>query len=167
MQMNYFISTRRPDLVIINKKKRTCQIVDFAVPADHRVKLKENEKKDKNLDIARERKSLEHESDGDSNCNWCSSYNHQNIHIGTGRLGKKRTSGDQSNRLVKLIFHDTNKWYIHNPEAVLENYMHKLQWDFDIKTDQQISARRPGVIVINKKREFAKLWTLLCRLTVE
>ena len=30
---------------MINKKKRTCWIVDFAVPADHRVKLKENEKK--------------------------------------------------------------------------------------------------------------------------
>ena len=25
------------------KKKRTCQIVDFAAPADHRVKLKESE----------------------------------------------------------------------------------------------------------------------------
>ena len=35
-------------------KKRTCRIVDFAVPADHRLKLKENEKKDKYLDLARE-----------------------------------------------------------------------------------------------------------------
>ena len=26
---------------------RTCKIVDFAVPADHRVKLKESEKKEK------------------------------------------------------------------------------------------------------------------------
>ena len=30
------------DLVIVNKKKkRTCWIVDFAIPADHRVKIKE------------------------------------------------------------------------------------------------------------------------------
>ena len=29
------------------KKKRTKKIVDFTVPADHRVKLKESEKKDK------------------------------------------------------------------------------------------------------------------------
>ena len=35
---------RRPDLVLINKNERTCQLVDFAVPTDHRVKLKENEK---------------------------------------------------------------------------------------------------------------------------
>ena len=38
------------------KKKRTCKIVDFAVPADHRIKLKESEKKDKYLDLARELK---------------------------------------------------------------------------------------------------------------
>ncbi len=30
--------------------------MDFAVPADHRVKLKESEKKDKDLDLARELK---------------------------------------------------------------------------------------------------------------
>ena len=29
------------------QKKRICKIVDFPVPADHRVKLKESEKKDK------------------------------------------------------------------------------------------------------------------------
>ena len=36
------------------QKKRICKIVDFAVPADHRIKLKECEKKDKYLDLARE-----------------------------------------------------------------------------------------------------------------
>ena len=55
---DYLISARRPDLIIINKKKRTCEIVDFAVPADHRIKLKESEKKDNYLDLARELKKL-------------------------------------------------------------------------------------------------------------
>ena len=55
VQTNHLFSARRPDLVIINnKKKRTCRIVDFAVPAGHKVKLKE--KKDKNL--VRELKKL-------------------------------------------------------------------------------------------------------------
>ena len=36
-------------------KKRTYQIVDFAVPADHR---KESKKRDKCLDLARELKKL-------------------------------------------------------------------------------------------------------------
>ena len=40
------------------KKKRTCRIADFAVPADHRVKFKESEKKDKYLDLAWELKKL-------------------------------------------------------------------------------------------------------------
>ena len=39
------------------QKKRTCKIVDFAVSADHRMKLKESEKKDKYLDLARELKN--------------------------------------------------------------------------------------------------------------
>ena len=40
------------------KKKITCKIVNFAVPADHRVESKESEKKDKYLDLARELKKL-------------------------------------------------------------------------------------------------------------
>ena len=35
-----------------------CKIVDFAVPADHKIKLKEYEKNDKYLDLARELKKL-------------------------------------------------------------------------------------------------------------
>ena len=42
----------------VTKKKRTCLIVDFAVPADHQVKPKEREKKDKFPDIAKELKNL-------------------------------------------------------------------------------------------------------------
>ena len=50
------ISARRPGLII--NKKRICKIVDFAIPADHRIKQKECEKKDKYLDHARELKKL-------------------------------------------------------------------------------------------------------------
>ena len=54
------------------KKKRPCKIVDFAVPADHRLKLKESEKKNKYLDLARElKKTIEHKVDDYTNCNWC------------------------------------------------------------------------------------------------
>ena len=43
IQTDHLISARRPDLIIINnkKKKENLKIVDFAVPADHRIKLKE------------------------------------------------------------------------------------------------------------------------------
>ena len=56
IQTDHLISDRRPDLIIINKKERTCRIVDFAVPVDHRVKLKESEKKDRYHDLAKELK---------------------------------------------------------------------------------------------------------------
>ena len=59
IQTDHLISARRPDLKIINtKKKRICKIVNFAVPADHGINLKECEKKDKCLDLAREWKKL-------------------------------------------------------------------------------------------------------------
>ena len=58
IQTDHLIPARRPDLIIINnkKKKKICKIVNFAVPADHRMNLKENEKKEKYLDLARELK---------------------------------------------------------------------------------------------------------------
>ena len=56
--MDHLISARRPDPIIVNKKKRTYKIVYFAVPADHKIKLKECEKKDKYLDLARELKNF-------------------------------------------------------------------------------------------------------------
>ena len=60
IKKDHLIPARRPDLIIINnkKKKRICKIVDFAVSADHRIKLKECEKKDKYLNVARELKKL-------------------------------------------------------------------------------------------------------------
>ena len=62
IQTGQLIPARRPDFIIINKKKekkkRICKIVDFAVPADHRINLKESEKKYKYLDLAKELKKL-------------------------------------------------------------------------------------------------------------
>ena len=58
IKTDHLIPARRPDLIIINKKKRICKIVDFAVPADHRINLKECERRDKYLDLARELKKL-------------------------------------------------------------------------------------------------------------
>ena len=40
---------------------------------------------------------------------------------------------------------------MHNQESILENEMHKILWDFEVKTNHPISARRPHLIIINKK----------------
>ena len=53
------LRNKRPTRPSIDKQeKRTRHLVDFAVPADHTVKMKESEKMDTYLDIAREGKKL-------------------------------------------------------------------------------------------------------------
>ena len=37
------------------------------------------------------------------------------------------------------------------PESVLENEMHKRLWDFEIQTDHVILARRPDIMIVNKR----------------
>ena len=71
-QTDHLISARRPNLIVIYKT-----IVDFAVPADHRIKLKESEKKGKYLDLARELKkktTMEYDGDDYINRDWCIRY---------------------------------------------------------------------------------------------
>ena len=58
IQTDQLIPARRPDFIIINKKKRICKVVDFAVPADHRINLKECANKDKYIDLATVLKKL-------------------------------------------------------------------------------------------------------------
>ena len=53
----------------------------------------------------------------------------------------------------KFKFDHTNKWYMYNSESVLENEVHKLLWDFEIQTDHLISARRPDIGIIKKKKK--------------
>ena len=57
----------------------------------------------------------------------------------------------------KFKFDHANKWYMRNPEPVLENDTHKLLWDFDIQTDHLISARTPDLIIIIKKKKKMKI----------
>ena len=86
------------------KEKRTCHIVSFAGLADHKLKLKESQKRDEYVDHARELKTnMELEGDGDTNCNWCTWNNLQRICTGTGRLGNKRTNRDHRDyKIIKI-----------------------------------------------------------------
>ena len=53
IQTDHVIEARKPDLVVVNKK-RTCNIIDFAVPRDKRIEQKEKEKTEKYQDLRRE-----------------------------------------------------------------------------------------------------------------
>ena len=79
------------------QKKKTCRIQDFAIPGDHRVKLKESKKRDMYLDLARELKKKQ----------WNMKMRVIPIVIGalgtvtkgtgTEEFGNKRTRGDHPN----------------------------------------------------------------------
>ena len=78
----HLILARRADLVIIlekthahththtkkKKTKRTCQILDFTVPMDHRMKS-EKMKRQILRTCQRTKKTMKHEGNGDTNCN--------------------------------------------------------------------------------------------------
>ena len=81
--------------------------MDFTVPADHRVK--------------RTKKSMEHKSDGDTKCNWCS---HQITGTVTGRL--------RNYNIIK-IGHNTKKSprelrSLFVSQTPLENHQITLVW---------------------------------------
>ena len=68
-------------------------------PANHSVKLNENKKKDKYLDLVKELKknnNIEHESESDTHWNWCARYSPKKIGTRTGRYENKRTGGGET-----------------------------------------------------------------------
>ena len=58
LQANLLIPARRPDLLMINKKKVFLLILDLTVPAYLRVKIKERERRNEYLGFARELRKL-------------------------------------------------------------------------------------------------------------
>ena len=89
------------------KKKKISKIVDFAVLADHRIKLKEFEKRDKYLDLAKElKKTVEHEGGNNTNCEWCFWHGNWRISKGPEGLGSWRPSRDHPNN--SIIENDQN-----------------------------------------------------------
>ena len=84
IQTDHLNQIQISDLVFIKKEKRTCHLVGFTVPANHRVKIKESEKIDKCLDLAKELKKKQQKTMGigDTKCSWCTWSSSQ-------RLGKK------------------------------------------------------------------------------
>ena len=104
------IPDRIPDLIMIKKKKKICQLVSFPLSADGMVKIKENNKGDKYLDFASDLRKL-----------W-----HLNVTVRaivdgalltvppkigktTGRVGNMRTHRDNSGNSIDDLDQNTEK----------------------------------------------------------
>ena len=83
--------------------------MDFTVPSDHKMKLKESEKKDRYLDFAWKLKKKEHKDDNYTNRNWRFWHSHQWIIKGTGRREGRRTSGVHPNYSIIENCQNTKK----------------------------------------------------------
>ena len=200
--MDHLIPARRPGQVIINKKKGTCRIAEFAVLVDHRVKLKECEKKDKYLDLARGLKNvwkkkvtvipvipiigalgtvtkglaqgledLEIRAD-----KWRPFKNSiikigQNTEESSGDLrGLTVTQTPVRNHRLTLVWktrkgvnndnnNNNNNNNYNNIESILENKINNIIWDFGIKTDHLVLAKRPTVVILKRKKMlFVVFW---------
>ena len=103
MKADHVISGIRPELVIFNNKKRCYQIVDFVISAEHGVKVKRKGKERQLLIFCQwVEKTREHESEGDTNCNWCAWNGHEMLGTGAGKIGNQRMSRDHANyRIAK------------------------------------------------------------------
>ena len=51
IETDHVIEARRPDLVVVYKKDRSCKIIDFAFPGDSRIEEKEKNKIEKYQDL--------------------------------------------------------------------------------------------------------------------
>ena len=49
------------------------------------------------------------------------------------------------------------KWYEQQPGAVIENDNFKLLWEFTIQCDRFIEARRPNIVLVDKKNKEVKI----------
>ena len=100
-------------------------------------------------------------SQEDSLCRLCRKVDESIDHIvsGCSKLAQKeyKRRHDNFGKIVhwklakKCTFEVNDKWYEHEPESVLENEDYKILWDFSIQTDHEIGARRPDLVVVDKK----------------
>ena len=58
IQCDDVMEARRPDLILVDKKEKSCVIIDVAVPGDCRIRQKEIEKVEKYQNLKRELKRL-------------------------------------------------------------------------------------------------------------
>ena len=90
IQINHRIPARRPDFVLINRKKNlpSCAFDCSARP------LSENKRKRKDKQILefyqRAVKAEEHEGDSDTNCHWCTWNSRQKLGKKTGKIENKK-----------------------------------------------------------------------------
>ena len=109
-QTDHLISARRPDQVVTNKKRELAELWTLLSQLTTVWNWKKkNEKKIGTSNLPGNWKTVEHESDGDTNFNWYSWYSHQRIGTRTEVLGNKGMSEDHPNYSIIMIGQNTEE----------------------------------------------------------
>ena len=100
-------------------------------------------------------------------CRLCKKADESIDHVASGcsKLAKKeyKRRHDNLGKIVhwklarKCNFEAGDKWYESEPESVLENEDYKILWDFSIQMDHVTQARRPDLVLVNKKGGTCKI----------
>ena len=85
-----------------------------------------------------------------SGCSKVAQKEHKKTHDNLGKLVHWKLAR-------KCNFEAGDKRYEHEPENVLENDDYKILWYFSIQTDHVIEARRPDLVVVDKKVRICKI----------
>ena len=106
-------------------------------------------------------------SQGHSLCRMCIKLDESIDHIvsSCSKLAQKeyKRRHDNLGKIVhwklarKFNFGAGDKWYEYEPESVLENEDYKTLWDFSVQTHHVIEARRPDLVVVEKKERNCKI----------
>ena len=84
--------------------------MEFIASVGYRAKLKESEKRDEYQDLVRDlKKTMGHESDSDTDCNWCTWNSPQRMDKGSRRLRNQRKSRDHPDYRITKIGQNTEK----------------------------------------------------------
>ena len=107
---DFLISARRQDLVIISKKKANLPNRGLCCPGGPKSKIKESEREINTKTLLEDYcKTMEHEDDADTSCNWHIWNYSQRLGKETGKLGNKRKSGDNPENSIIKIGQDTKE----------------------------------------------------------
>ena len=106
-------------------------------------------------------------SQGHSLCRMCIKVDESIDHIvsSCSKLAQKEYKRRHDNlgkivhwKLARMFnFGAGDKWYEYEPESVLENEDYKTLWDFSVQTHHVIEARRPDLVVVDKKERNCKI----------
>jgi len=83
------VTANRPEIIIKNKKEKTCTLIEVAIPADRNVVQKEAEKKSKYKSLIRDTTNVEPEMYDYTSNNWSHWNSNEKLKEKSGRYTRK------------------------------------------------------------------------------